>query len=57
MDTKLGREVGDGHGKTPLAFMDRLMSSYYDSLSVCAGENQGRNPIGKALVFLKQQKA
>ncbi len=32
-----------------VAFMDRLISSYYNLLSVCAGENQGGNPIGKAL--------
>ena len=31
--------------------IDRLISSsYYNLLSVFAGENQGRNPIGKALV-------
>ncbi len=28
-------------------------TNYYNLLSVCAGENQGRNPIGKALVGQK----
>ena len=30
--------------------MDQYLSSYYNLLTVCAGESQGRNPIGKALV-------
>ncbi len=32
-----------------------LISSYYNLLSVCAGESQGRNPIGKALVIYNMQ--
>ncbi len=35
-------------------YFKKLLSSYYNLLSVCLCENQGGNPIGKALVLKKK---
>ena len=45
MGTKLGMEVGDGHGKCT-GDMETILS-YYKLSTVCAGESQGGNPLAR----------